>query len=342
MNRRKKTDRPKKDTIKLPPAAGSSRGFNIKSTQRLYKETSSMNNSDMYISNEFKNIPLLSRAPTFSASKPGRPASANPHGLNHQFAELKLKEIELEKAKNQLVRDTEKQKYIEKEEIAKQSYQTQLDFLKRNYEDQIAVLEKQHAKELKTLISSHEREVATLKALMQDQKDDFQMQRRQFESDKAKFEKDRLDQNQRILNERIDYEKAKAFEEATTLIRAERERVEKEFKTRRQKDLEEIIDRLEQEYEQRLQQAQKHDKQRIQQLLKDNKALREELASSKGTANRPKRVIKAIRSFEEIKELGSDKSTYELLKDEVQRLIKEDNSQDQESFILESFNYEST
>ena len=84
-----------------------------------------------YIQPEFKNIPLLRRAPLSSNSNPARPSSANPNDLNHQFAELKLKEIELEKNRNALVREAEREKFKQKEELFKQSYQEQVEFISK-------------------------------------------------------------------------------------------------------------------------------------------------------------------------------------------------------------------
>ena len=65
------------------------------------------------------NIPLLRRPPTISgtAAAPVRPCSAKPNDINHQFAELKLKEIEAEKAKFAYIQEVEKHSFSQKHDL---------------------------------------------------------------------------------------------------------------------------------------------------------------------------------------------------------------------------------
>ena len=67
------------------------------------------------------------------------------------------------------------------------------------------------------------------------------------------------------------FERDKAFEEATYAVQREKERLQHEFKERRQKDLEEIMGKLEHEmYDMR---------KRLGQLEAENRKLKEEVSS---------------------------------------------------------------
>ena len=44
-----------------------------------------------------------------------------------------MKEIELEKGRNAFVREAEREKYKQKEELVKQSYQEQVEFISKGY-----------------------------------------------------------------------------------------------------------------------------------------------------------------------------------------------------------------